>query len=96
MRGAEALTLLKAWNTGCPGGMATVHANGAREALQRMLDLTLEAGLQQPPIQLLLQTLDVIVGMRREEYQKGTVHEIVRLRDYHDGKFIFETLASGA
>jgi P-type conjugative transfer ATPase TrbB len=93
VRGAEALTLLKAWNTGCPWGMATVHANGAREAMQRLVDLTLEAGLQQPPIQLLLQTVDVIVGMRREGHQKGTVHEIVRLRDYHDGQFIFETVA---
>ena len=29
VRGAEAHTLLKAWNTGHPGGMATVHANDA-------------------------------------------------------------------
>ena len=30
VRGAEALDMLKAWNTGHPGGLATVHANSAR------------------------------------------------------------------
>ncbi|MFN7098493.1 MAG: P-type conjugative transfer ATPase TrbB, partial [Gammaproteobacteria bacterium] len=32
VRGAEALDMLKAWNTGCPGGICTVHANGPEEA----------------------------------------------------------------
>lgn len=35
VRGAEAYTLLKAWNTGHPGGLATIHANGVDEALYR-------------------------------------------------------------
>ncbi len=35
VRGAEAYTLLKAWNTGHPGGVATIHANGVTEALFR-------------------------------------------------------------
>jgi Flp pilus assembly CpaF family ATPase len=35
VRGAEAYTLLKAWNTGHPGGVATIHANGVEEALHR-------------------------------------------------------------
>lgn len=35
VRGAEAYTLLKAWNTGHPGGLATIHANGVNEALYR-------------------------------------------------------------
>ena len=33
VRGGEALDLVKAWNTGHPGGLATVHANGAADAL---------------------------------------------------------------
>jgi type IV secretion system protein TrbB len=36
VRGAEAHTLLKAWNTGHPGGMATVHANDAMSGLIRL------------------------------------------------------------
>ncbi|MEL6725742.1 MAG: P-type conjugative transfer ATPase TrbB, partial [Pseudomonadota bacterium] len=35
VRGAEALDLLKAWNTGHPGGITTLHANSAYGALQR-------------------------------------------------------------
>ena len=43
VRGAEALELLKAWNTGTPGGVATVHANSAAEALHRLDQLVQEA-----------------------------------------------------
>lgn len=35
VRGKEAYTLLKSWNTGHPGGLATIHANGVKEALYR-------------------------------------------------------------
>jgi type IV secretion system protein TrbB len=43
VRGGEALAMLKAWNTGHPGGVATLHANSAADALQRMEDLVGEA-----------------------------------------------------
>jgi P-type conjugative transfer ATPase TrbB len=43
VRGAEALAMLKAWNTGHPGGVATLHANSAADALQRIEDLVGEA-----------------------------------------------------
>jgi P-type conjugative transfer ATPase TrbB len=43
VRGPEALAMLKAWNTGHPGGIATIHANSATEALQRIEDLVGEA-----------------------------------------------------
>ena len=36
VRGREALDMLKAWNTGHPGGIATVHANSAVSALYRL------------------------------------------------------------
>lgn len=43
VRGGEALSLLKAWNTGHPGGIATVHANSARAGLIRLEQLVAEA-----------------------------------------------------
>lgn len=76
IRGAEALDLLKAWNTGCPGGLCTVHANGAREALQRLADLALEAGLLHPPKTLIAQTIDALVFVTREGGKKGMISEI--------------------
>lgn len=36
VRGGEAYTLLKSWNSGHPGGVATMHANSAEEGLQKL------------------------------------------------------------
>lgn len=93
VRGAEALDMLKAWNTGCPGGICTVHANGASEAIQRILDLAMEAGLKIPPIGLVRHTIDAIVSITRKGHQKGFVSEILTVKDYQHEQFIFETLA---
>jgi type IV secretion system protein VirB11 len=43
VRGGEALASIKAWNTGHPGGVATIHANSAADALPRLEDLVREA-----------------------------------------------------
>lgn len=48
VRGGEALDMLKAWNTGHPGGLATVHANSARGALYRLEQLVQEAVVTVP------------------------------------------------
>lgn len=42
-RGGEALDLLKSWNTGHPGGICTLHANSALEALSRLESMVLES-----------------------------------------------------
>jgi ELWxxDGT repeat protein len=42
VRGGEVLSLLKAWNTGHPGGGCTVHANDARGGLRRIEQLIAE------------------------------------------------------
>lgn len=76
VRGKEALTLLKAWNTGCPGGICTVHANNATDAVQRILDLSMEAGLVSPPLNLVTQTIDAIVAVERHGTKKGIIKEI--------------------
>jgi type IV secretion system protein VirB11 len=76
VRGQEALDMLKAWNTGCPGGICTVHANGADEAVQRILDLAMEAGLSEPPVALLSHTIDAVVSVVRRGNQKGFIHEV--------------------
>jgi type IV secretion system protein TrbB len=92
VRGKEALDMLKAWNTGCPGGICTVHANGTEEAVQRILDLAMESGLTTPPVSLVLHTIDAVVSVIRSGNQKGFIHEIVKLGEYKNDKFIFEKL----
>jgi type IV secretion system protein VirB11 len=60
VRGPEALDMLKAWNTGHPGGIATVHANSAAAALTRIEQLVQEAVLTVPR-QLIAEAIDVVV-----------------------------------
>jgi type IV secretion system protein VirB11 len=60
VRGGEALDMLKAWNTGHPGGIATVHANSARSALYRLEQLIQEAVVTVPR-PLIAGAIDLIV-----------------------------------
>lgn len=72
VRDGAALDVLKAWNTGHPGGLLTVHANSAREALTRLEDLCAEA-THAPSRWLVLSAVDLIIfltndrGRRRVE-----------------------------
>jgi len=60
VRGPEALDMLKAWNTGHPGGIATVHANSAVAALYRIEQLVQEAVVTVPR-RLIAEAIDIIV-----------------------------------
>ena len=60
VRGPEALDMLKAWNTGHPGGIATVHANSATAALYRIEQLVQEAVVTVPR-QLIAEAIDIVV-----------------------------------
>jgi type IV secretion system protein VirB11 len=60
VRGPEALDMLKAWNTGHPGGIATVHANSAPAALTRVEQLVQEAVITVPR-RLIAEAIDLIV-----------------------------------
>jgi len=60
VRDGAALELLKAWNTGCPGGIATIHANHPQAAVQRVLDLACEVVIN-PPYSLAAEALDIVI-----------------------------------
>src|SRR6202040_961807 len=59
VRGAEALELLKAWGTGHPGGIGTLHAGSALGALRRLEQLIQEAVVTVPRA-LIAETIDLI------------------------------------
>ena len=59
VRGAEALDLVKAWGTGHPGGVGTLHADSARGALHRLEQLIQEAVVT-PPRALIADTIHLI------------------------------------
>lgn len=59
VRGAEALDLLKAWGTGHPGGIGTIHAGSALGALRRLEQLIQEAVVTVPSA-LIAETIQLI------------------------------------
>jgi len=59
VRGPEALDLLKAWGTGHPGGIGTIHAGTALGALRRMEQLIQEAVVTVPRA-LIAETIDLV------------------------------------
>ncbi|HOJ78467.1 MAG TPA: P-type conjugative transfer ATPase TrbB [Bacillota bacterium] len=86
VRGAEALTLLKAWNTGHPGGCATVHANSARGGLTRLEQLIQEA-IPTPQKELIAEAVNLIIYIER--YQHGRrIREVVAVDGIEDGNYL--------
>jgi type IV secretion system protein VirB11 len=59
VRGAEALDLLKAWGTGHPGGIGTIHASTGIGALRRLEQLIQEAVVTVPRA-LIAETIDLV------------------------------------
>lgn len=89
VRGAEALALLKAWNTGHPGGVGTVHANDAAAALVRLGQLIQEAGV--PPVpELIAEAVDLVVSIQRTP-QGRRIEEVVKVKGWEEGRFVLET-----
>ena len=92
VRGAEALDLLKAWNTGHPGGITTLHANSAFGALRRLEQLTLEAS-SRAPFDLIAEAIDVVVFMSRAGGQRR-IEEALRVSGFDGDGYQTEPLVS--
>lgn len=94
VRGGEALDLLKAWNTGHPGGITTLHANSAHGALKRLEQLTLEA-TRHVPFDLITETIDVVVFMSRADGQRR-IEEALTVLDFDGSDYVTQPLVSGS
>jgi type IV secretion system protein VirB11 len=89
VRGGEALSLLKAWNTGHPGGVCTVHANHARAGLQRIEQLIAEVS-QTPMRALIAEAVNLIVSIIKTELDPGRrVEEVVAVTGLAGGDYSF-------
>ncbi|MGK9452152.1 ATPase, T2SS/T4P/T4SS family [Acidithiobacillus caldus] len=82
VRDGSALALLKAWNTGHPGGLATLHANNADAAIVRLDQLCQEAGV---PSQrhLIEEAVDVVIQIARDNSHPAG-RRITELRFFND------------
>lgn len=91
VRGAEAHTLLKAWNTGHPGGLGTVHANGALLGLTRLESLVAE-GTDAPQQTLIAETVDLVIFVDPEPSLKAgrKVRELLLVTGWREGQYQVE------
>lgn len=104
VRDGAAYDLLKAWNTGHPGGISTVHANDAMESLQRIAALSLESGgngSSAPPLSvinsLIGSTVNLVVFISRSSklvngkmVRGRTIKQIAFVKEYNSGEFVLE------
>jgi P-type conjugative transfer ATPase TrbB len=77
VRGSEALDLIKAWGTGHPGGVATLHAGSALGALLRLEQLIQEATVTVPRA-LIADTVDLIAVLAGRGAQRRLI-ELARV-----------------
>lgn len=93
VRDGAALTLLKSWNTGHPGGITTLHANSAHSALRRLEQLTAEVS-QQPMQQVIGEAVDVVISVERTARGRS-VRKVIAVEGFADGQYLVTPLVGG-
>jgi type IV secretion system protein VirB11 len=89
VRGGEALDLLKSWNTGHPGGFATVHSNNAYASLLRLEQLIAEVSVT-PMQTLIAEAINVVVYMKEFGRLGRQVTEIIEVTGFKEGEYRYE------
>lgn len=89
VRDGAALTLLKAWNTGHPGGVATIHSNTAMSALRRLEQLTAEAS-QQPMHEVIGEAVDLVISIERTPRGRR-VRDVIQVERFINGHYEIES-----
>jgi type IV secretion system protein TrbB len=88
--GAAALETLKAWNTGHPGGLSTIHANNAHDALLRLEDLTSEVATNIPR-RAIGQAIDLVIHIARTRDGRR-VDDIIEVKGEDTGGYLTSKL----
>lgn len=89
VRGAEALDMLQALNTGHDGSLSTGHANSTRDMLSRLETMVLQGndGLPLPAIrQQISSALDIIIHLSRLRDKSRRTMEITEVLGYENGE----------
>lgn len=90
VRGAEALDLIKAWNTGHGGGVSTVHASSARQGLSRIEQLVQEAGVV-PSRPMLAEAINIVIYMQKIG-TKRVVQDILEVQGCERDSYVLAPL----
>lgn len=100
-RGAEALDMLQAMNTGVDGSASTVHANSPRDAFSRLEAMVLMSDIDMPSrviLQQLASAIRMVVQLSRLQDGSRKVMNIAEVRGIKDDRidvrdiFLFERL----
>jgi P-type conjugative transfer ATPase TrbB len=92
VRGAEALDLLDAWNTGHEGGAATLHANNAHAGLARLKSLITRNPSAPHDIESLIgEVVHIVVHVARTPDGRR-IQEILEVSGYDAGRYLTQTL----
>lgn len=86
--GAVALTMLKAWNTGHPGGLSTIHANSGADVFNRFDELIGEVSVNAQS-KLVARTADIIIQLGRPEGRPSVI-EVIDYRQNKEGTYLYE------
>ncbi|MCU1533299.1 MAG: uncharacterized protein JWO49_2870 [Arthrobacter sp.] len=93
VRGAEALDLLDAWNTGHEGGAATLHANNAAAGLARLRSLISRHASAPSEIEPLIgEVVHVVVHIARMPEGGRRIEEILEVCGYANGRYLTKAL----
>jgi pilus assembly protein CpaF len=98
VRGAEALDMLQAMNTGHPGSLSTAHANSPRDLLARLETMVMmsDVGLDQAAVgRQIGSALDLIVHMARRPDGRRVLNEVASIHCGSSGDVELECLFSG-
>lgn len=94
-RGAEALDMLQAMNTGHDGSLSTGHANSPADAISRIEVMTL-MGAEEMPLKAIRQQvasgIDIIVQLGRMRDKSRRVLEISEIDSFTDGEIMLNSL----
>lgn len=90
VRGAEALAMLKAWNTGHPGGICTVHANSAKAALTRIEQLVAETTSANMRA-VIAEAINLVVPIAKTATSR-VVNPILQVNGLVDGQYSLSTV----
>lgn len=88
VRGKEAFDMLQAMNTGHEGSITTLHANGPKDALNRLETMVLMSGLDIPIKAIreyIVSAIDLVVNIERMSDGKRKITSISELESFQDG-----------
>lgn len=88
IRGGAALDLLKAWNSGHPGGICTIHADSTRAGLDQLEQYISEVSVS-PQQRMISRVAHVLIFIKREGL-KRVIGSIAEVKGYKDGEYILE------